>query len=413
MTSFTKNKSLTDFSEEQSHGNLLRSLNINYGNAMGYNLCSMSIGDLKVSQSQVGVQRRRQRKYLFNDVLGGPGHPWQRNLFASLLVGNPIGIFEATLIGQDKSNQNEERMLIEDGQQRYYTTMAILDNKIKLPNNMREYGKQYEQYANKLFKDLHPDLRERIFSTEFIFSVSRLKSESERYKRFIDINKSNKLSDQDKRSGQPSSGAEYIQYIVDGNNKIEYGSYKGSTTPPYDMFLLSSAGDKIEHTYIEPKPNGRTAEEIVANWYSYYLYNGTADMNTDCLNRMYKQFLDEPDTITETDKHNFENYLSLINEMVVKYSSRKKLTKKPLDYLFPVVKKMMDSGKNINTDVFMKYYIKAIDDLRNENPVYTPQNNPKQKQQMFDYVFRQMNNRDAIQYVVEQIYNKMCKSMSL
>ncbi len=405
MNGISKNTTRIIHSEELSNYGLpFTKLDVNIG--PNHAMYGVTIGNLRISSSQIGVQRRRQRKYLFNDVEGGPGNAWQRNLFASLVIGDPIGYFEATIVDDDK-------ILIEDGQQRYYTLIAILENKIKLPHNMSSYGDDFKKYENKLFKDLHPDLRKQIFASELTFFVSWLKSESDRYQRFININKSNKLSDQDKRSGQPSPGAGYIQYLVDGDNEVTYGEYNGNTTPPYDMFLISSAGDKIEHTYIEPKPNGRTAEEIVANWYSYYLYNEKADMNTECLNRMYNQFIKEPDTITQIDKQNFETYLSIIDEMVIKYNSRKKLTKKPLDYLFPVVKKMMDSGKTISTDIFLKHYIKAIDDLRTENPVYTPQNNKNQKQQMFDYVFRQMNDKDAIQYVVGQIYNKMCKSMLL
>jgi hypothetical protein len=123
-------------------------------------------------------------------------------------------------------------------------------------------------------------------------NASILKTEEARYARFIDMNKSMKLSDQDKRSGQPTKTAAYIQSIVDGNNNIEYGSYRGTTTPKYPMFQITQKGDRIDHGYIEVSATGRCAEEIIADWFSYLRYDGKEEIKTEVLDKMYGEFLE-------------------------------------------------------------------------------------------------------------------------
>jgi hypothetical protein len=163
MNGISKNTTRIIHSEELSNYGLpFTKLDVNIG--PNHAMYGVTIGNLRISSSQIGVQRRRQRKYLFNDVEGGPGNAWQRNLFASLVIGDPIGYFEATIVDDDK-------ILIEDGQQRYYTLIAIIENKIKLPHNMSSYGDDFKKYENKLFRDLHPDLRKQIFASELTFFV--------------------------------------------------------------------------------------------------------------------------------------------------------------------------------------------------------------------------------------------------
>ena len=407
-------------SETKNCIQIMQKLDANLGEK--YTLYKTSIADLKIGSSRIGIQRRRQRKYLFNDMPGGPGHSWQRNIFASLLVGNPIGMFELTIIHDENSHTDEpnyEKYLIEDGQQRYFTIMAILDNKIKLPSDLSSYGHEYSAYRNKLFCDLPVPKQHEIFSRVLIMNASILKTEEARYARFIDMNKSMKLSDQDKRSGQPTKTAAYIQSIVDGNTNIEYGSYCGTTTPKYPMFQISQKDDKIEHTYIEVSPTGRSAEEIVADWCSYQRYDGKDDINTNVLNKMYGEFL-EGKEITDADKSKFEKILSKINDLIVKHNRRTGLSKKPLDYLFPTVTRFLDSNVKIHTDSFVTEYKKAIKELKDENETWVPtslnlkksKNSKKKKSALtFDYTFRQMTDNESITYIINKIYDRMILNM--
>ena len=414
---------------------IMQRLDANLGDQ--YTLYKTTIGDLRIGSSRIGIQRRRQRKYLFNDIPGGPGHSWQRNVFASLLVGNPIGMFELTIIQDENSDSKEvnyEKYLIEDGQQRYFTIMAIIDNKIKLPSDLSSYGDEYSTSENKLFCDLPLQQQDEIFNRVLIMNASILKTEEARYARFIDMNKSMKLSDQDKRSGQPTKTAAYIQSIVDGNNNIEYGSYRGTTTPKYPMFQITQKGDRIDHGYIEVSATGRCAEEIIADWFSYLRYDGKEEIKTEVLDKMYGEFL-EGKEITDSEKVTFEKIVSKINDLIVKYNHRKGLTKKPLDYLFPIVKRFMDSNVKIHTDSFMIEYRKAIEQLRKENETWilipstknkskNGKKNTKNKSKngkknsvalpitlTFDYTFRQITRNEAITYIIDKIYDRMLLNM--
>ena len=116
-----------------------------------YSYYTITVSELQNLQTQFSINRRRQRKYLFNDIPGKKGHSWQRDIFLSLVLGNPLPQFELTDLGNGK-------YLIEDGQQRTYTILAILTDCVKLPKEIESFGPEFAGLANKSFSELPPEM---------------------------------------------------------------------------------------------------------------------------------------------------------------------------------------------------------------------------------------------------------------
>ena len=392
---------------------ILTQVDINLGES--HALYKASIGKIRLNFDQIGIQRKRQRKYLFDDIPGGPGHKWQRQLFQSLLVGIPIGEFMFTVMEiENKESETSDTVQVflnEDGQQRMYTTMAIVDNKVKLPETIPYQG--YEQYGGRLFSQLPLNLRETIFNTEWPIKVSFLKDEHSRYDEFVKANDGNPLSAQDLRSGQPTEGASYIQSLVDGDNEIKFGNYSGMTYPKFEMFQVQVLNGKCSHTYAEIDPSGRSMEEITANWFSWIRYGGLKEMSSARLDQMYSEFNTGLNP-SPKEKIVFEKLLKRVNSVLIKNKSRKGLTKKPLDYLLPVIQMFIDNNVKIDDTTFIKQYLGAISKLKQENKTWVPKkgkNGKKTVAQKFDYVWRQLTTNEAIQYLINQVYKTMISKM--
>ena len=172
---------------ESGEKEFLTKIDINLGSS--HEMYKTSIGNLLKNFYKIGIQRKRQRKYLYNDIPGGKGHNWQRELFLSLLVGIPIGGFMFTQMEiQDQDEDGEIKIKIvylnEDGQQRMYTTIAIINNMVKLPDVIPYRG--YEQYAGKQFSQLPQKLQDKIlYDTEWPIKMSFLNDEESRYIEFV------------------------------------------------------------------------------------------------------------------------------------------------------------------------------------------------------------------------------------
>ena len=117
-------------------------IKFNYGDCR-WSLYKVKVEDLVFQKSNFIINQYRQRKYLFNDVPMAKGHIWQREIFDTLLAGQPIPLIELNVI--DALNKS-----IEDGQQRIKTIQAIVSGCITVSKNIVHYGKQYEQYVDFL-----------------------------------------------------------------------------------------------------------------------------------------------------------------------------------------------------------------------------------------------------------------------
>ena len=120
-------------------------------------LYQTSLTELVKRQVTFKINHSRQRKYLYSDKPGGLGHVWQRKVFTSLIMGVPFPNFEINI------DKIKNIVWIEDGQQRYRTFFAIVNDMVKLPD-LSTLGDEYSKYSNMCFSELPENLQEQILS---------------------------------------------------------------------------------------------------------------------------------------------------------------------------------------------------------------------------------------------------------
>ena len=152
-------------------------IKFNYGDNR-WSLYKVKVEELVFQKSNFVINQYRQRKYLFNDVPMAKGHMWQREIFDSLLAGQPIPLIELNVI--DELNKS-----IEDGQQRIKTIQAIVNNCITVSKNVVLYGVEYEKYIDCHFSALPVELQKKIQDTHLLVQSSEGLNEDELYQRFL------------------------------------------------------------------------------------------------------------------------------------------------------------------------------------------------------------------------------------
>ena len=359
-----------------------------------YSYYTITVSELQNLQTHFSINRRRQRKYLFNDIPNKKGHSWQRDIFLSLVLGNPLPQFELTDLGSGK-------YLIEDGQQRTYTILAILTDCVKLPKEIESFGPEYVGLANKSFSELPPQIIKQILETQLILLISTDVNEEELHNRFVLINNGTPLTSQDKRSAQFTDGAAYVQFLVDGDSGINSTKYK--------MFYVSSVDDKIQHTYIDISPLGRSVEEIVAHWFNTHLAGKTKEFSQPTLNQMYDKFYKEDKWKTKISR--FESYLKALNTAIVKHNKRKDIKGRIFTYSFYVLKNLLDRNINVELSSFIEKYITAYAKLKHENKIYKDKNDGV-NYTMQD-LLRTASKQHHMQYVTDSLANQIINDNTL
>ena len=94
----------------------------------------IKIRNINIHKDSFNINRHRQRKYLFVDKKRNTGAKWQQTLFHALVAKKPISEMEMNF---------DSDIWIEDGQQRFYTIIAILTDCIRIGTSIVEYGKMY------------------------------------------------------------------------------------------------------------------------------------------------------------------------------------------------------------------------------------------------------------------------------
>ncbi len=380
---------------------------------------TMKIADVKALDSMYGINPRTQRKYLFKDVKNNYGTEWQRNLFLSILLGNPIPQFE---LSANLTSDKKLKFLIQDGQQRIRTIGAIVANCIATPKSIEDYGPEFFGYGNKNFDDLSIELQERFlnFSIEFLIAFGL--TNVEEYNRFLLINNGTPLSKQDKRSAQVSNGAAYIQALVDGEPNIEWGGifapHLNQTSPKYRMFDITATAKNTEHTFLKVSTSGRSVEEIVAHWFNTTFHNKIQTISQDSLDKLYGKFEGNVNIPSTQLKSRFEKYLKTLSDSVIHYDKRKMMEGRVVLFSFFVLREFMDKNEKINPKTFMRDYIHAVSILKKENKAWNPRgdvddpNTDQKYTRLFSELFRTGSFDYQIERVTSEIYNTMRQIMS-
>jgi 5-methylcytosine-specific restriction endonuclease McrA len=319
-----------------------------------WNLFQTTLEKFIVRGTTFVINHQRQRKYLFQDRPGGTGDIWQRNIFVSLLMGIPFPQFEVNVDGN--------LVWIEDGQQRYRTFQAILNDMVKLPKDLSMLGEEYTQHQNKVFSELSGDIRQKIFNTQILLLNGIDLTQEELHKRFLLINNGTPLSAQDKRSAELSLGAGYIQGIVDG--VPEDGQRLQDISPTKTMFKLGNG----EYLKVNVPIKGRQLEEVVAHWYNTLHQGEKFQISQGQLNSLYKDFRESGEVKYQKQ---FEKILNEVDKCICNYPKPKDIKGRTLLLFWFVVKHYLDNGYKVDSSNLFTNYVRVLAKLKTEDPTIT------------------------------------------
>ena len=353
-----------------------------------WSLYKIKINEIVTRKSNFKINQRRQRKYLFNDIPGSKGHMWQREIFDTLLAGQPIPLIELNVI--DELNKS-----IEDGQQRLKTTQAIIDDCVQVSPNVIKYGKDYDEYIGYHFGELPQEFQDKILNTDLLVQCSKELTEAELHQRFLKINDGNSLSNQDKRSSMINDGAGYLQTLVD--------------KPKYRMFNVVNINDKIQHQYTSVSIKGRELEEVVAHWFNYCYDSDSFKLGQPNLWKLYQvDFEDEKFPLDRISKK-FEKYLKKLDIALRSFNKSELVGKKIMFISFIILKKMTDEGMKIDTDTFFNHLTSSVTALKQADKLVKFKNRGKMEKMNFSQLFRLASTLEAIETVIQLVVDKMVK----
>ena len=358
-----------------------------------WDLYQTSLTELVKSQVTFKINHSRQRKYLYSDKPGGLGNEWQRKVFTSLIMGVPFPNFEINI------DKIKNIVWIEDGQQRYRTFFAIVNDMVKLPD-LSTLGDEYSKYSNMCFSELPENLQEQIYNQKMLLLCGNNLTQEELHKRFLLINNGTPLSAQDKRSAQISDGAKYIQGIVDGvPNEDEK---LNNLSPELKMFKMIDG----EYSNVNVTPRGRELEQYVAHWYNMLQQGDKFQISQTQLNSLYKDFYNND---IKHEKY-FNKILKQVDKCICSYDKPREIKGRPLLLLFYIVKHYMDSGFKINQSSLIENYLSVISNLKikDELITYTKQNGEEDTLN-FGRLIRISSAMDQISVVLKLINDGMCK----
>jgi hypothetical protein len=143
--------------------------------------------DLILKRNHITFNDTIQREYLFSDVRGAAGDIWQRELFLSIIKGEPIGQAEFWF--------TEGRSESLDAQQRMKSLLAAADDCVKLPKGSIVDGYDVSELH---YSSLPVELVEKFLKYPFNACVAVEITKDEAVARFKKLNNSNALTHQDK-----------------------------------------------------------------------------------------------------------------------------------------------------------------------------------------------------------------------
>lgn len=302
-----------------------------------------------------------QRYYLFGNVPGGSGHPWQRNLFANIINYQPLGIIEWVNTINPTTGKIVSKIESMDGQQRTKTFMDIMDNKVRLPKGATIfYGKKLYDVGNMTMKELnlyHPEyVSEWLESYKFIILESNLTSK-EKHKRFVDVNNQNALSDQDIRSSLDNP----LSHWLNGIMFIE--------KPIYDFLKVDIDAAKFVHM---PGLSiyGKLIQEIVSKVLVYGYSDKYTNIGKGAIDSLYESFGDDGfrnradiDRILPI----FDRVMEVTDYVITKSASASFWKKRDILVFMIVVWDLVRSKKKFDAKLLKGEYIKCIAKLKNDN----------------------------------------------
>jgi len=349
----------------------------------------VKIRDIALNKDSFNINKHRQRKYLFVDKENGTGATWQQTLFHALVAKKPISEMEMNF---------ESVLWIEDGQQRFYTIIAILTDCIKIGTSIVEYGVEYEKYVGMYYSQLPTSIKNNILNAPIEIRLSSKLTEEELHKRFIDINDNNSLSGQDKRSSMNNYGSNYLQNLVEDGR---YGMM--------DIDVDQDSKTFMNQMWVKVPVKGRKLEEVVAHMFSWLYPLHTFEFNGGTLNKLYNGDF-------KTDKFNdelpglsnkFERVIKIMNDEIGENDDFKKYyTTRMLFLIFITIVELDKRNIKIKDDVVKMILTGYTNRCRVNEPIII-NNRGKDVEKLFKDWVSKITTVDAVSRIRDEIIKGM------
>ena len=357
-----------------------------------YKYTSFTIKDYHLRTLVLEFDPNIQRMYLFNDIDNGIGEKWQRNLFKSYLISEPVGTVELWY------NAEKDHYEVLDAQQRLKTMIAILKNQIRTPKNCIING---IDCSEKHFTNLEPEIREKFISFEFLVVASFITRE-EAVQRFIGINNGNPLSAQDKRSPQVSEFANFIRQTA------------FYPKPKYSFAEYDTAPGKLQLKYFSFSHTGRTMDEMLAYLFLIvkdYETKGIQSYAQKSLDDLYSSMKDKPTEFKDEDKLVFEKISKTLDKLVKTSNwNRKTSKKKELLYSLLLINHYLAQGGQISEpELFIqKFYASISKCKKNKDLIFKDKKNNEESD--FATCYRLGTDKDYIEFILNCLLKQIGNS---
>jgi hypothetical protein len=341
--------------------------------------------DFRMKRVSVIFNPSIQRMYLFNDVHLGTGAKWQRNLFKSLLRGEPVGTVELWY------NPITKEYEVLDAQQRLKTLEAIFNDCVMTPTGLIIDG---IDCGGKHYSTLPTEIRDKFTKYTFLVTISYTELE-DAVERFIGINNSNPLSAQDKRSPQVSDFAKFIREIAE---------YKQSN---WKFSKYINVDSKLQFEYFSFPHYGRSMDEVLSYLYLVIEKQTIQSYSQTELDKLYLRMKENTSAFTTKDRKEFIDVLNVIEKLIGCKSWNKTQTKKKdFLYLLLVVNHLISLGGSISElDAFIKSFYLSIQKCRaNKKLMFTSSNGEVSD---FATVWRLGTGSDFIQFIVQSLLKEI------
>jgi hypothetical protein len=346
--------------------------------------------DLILKRNHITFNDSIQREYLFSDVRGAAGDMWQRNLFLSILKGEPIGQAEFWF--------TEGRVESLDAQQRMKTELAIADDCVKLPKGSNVDGYDVSELH---YSSLPNHLVEKFLKYPFNACVAVEITKDEAVDRFKKLNDSNALTHQDKRSPEQHPLAKYIQEV------------SHHTRSPFKFSQMVKINDSLKLKHFGFPHKGRVLEEQIAYFFACIYHGKIVNKNQTVLNNMYHDVNIDETKFKKSNVSEFESVIKTLDKIITSksYASVSKpkgtqnvIKKGDLIQILLLIQRIQKDGGKINSDDFLKYYIISLNKARaNKTLKYTFNGETTD----FRATWRLGSDAGAIEWINDILFNEL------
>lgn len=414
FNTFNQNLNLTIMNKQDKKVTLYQSPQTNDG-ITKFTLYKYPIGNFVSDSRQIEYSLHFQRYYLFYNMQGSSGHPWQRSLFKSVINYEPIGQIEWVLTHDETSHTNESL----DGQQRTKTLEAIWDGEVRLPKDtfiiVNGENKDVSEYTLPEIRNYYPSYFEQWKDTYSIILLQSNLAKEEKHSRFIKVNDHNTLSDQDKRSSLDNPLTRWLNPMT-------------LDMPPSYKFMELRDSHNLTFKHLNCSPKGKLLQEIISKFLIVVFDGNLTNIGKTKIDKLYQRFEDGyynqtsiddisklTDSILKTANYIITNtnkgfwkkrdvILLLITIWKLESTKVKYNKKLLLDNYQKVIAELKEKGGKLNEWALNKGYLQ---DLHKSHTGDLLKNSIREQDNGFSACYSKGDGRIPLEFAVESIVDKL------